>query len=381
MEWLKNMGLKKAFFILTFLFLLCSIILGGIAFWACFTIINMLTDSTSIIINVNNSAPIPNLRNSEKINWLLKLLGYLQIALPIIFVVLGLFLADIIFYKVKIKKPLAILQNGTERIQQQDLNFSMTKLANDELGDLCESFEIMRMELVNNKKELWRQMEERKILNIAFSHDLRNPITVVKGATKMLKKEIDEQHLSSNNTKENIELIMQYSIRIEEYIEAMTSIQKLEELKYTFQPDDWSIFSGNLERALAILNIDRTKELIFTFHGAEKKIWMDRSIIENTAENLISNALRYADKYVWIDWKCNHEELILTVSDDGPGFPSSILLDGPTPFLRNHQNDSVNFGMGLYVCKLFCKKHGGDLKLENELNGAKVIASFNIMER
>jgi two-component system, OmpR family, lantibiotic biosynthesis sensor histidine kinase NisK/SpaK len=68
---------------------------------------------------------------------------------------------------------------------------------------------------------------------------------------------------------------------------------------------------------------------------------------------------------------------VLTVSDDGPGFSPVILQKGATPFLRDDlTGNQEHFGMGLYVCRMLCEKHGGNLTLNNIANGAKAVAEF-----
>ena len=70
--------------------------------------------------------------------------------------------------------------------------------------------------------------------------------------------------------------------------------------------------------------------------------------------------------------------LLLSVADDGPGFPPELLKNGPKPFGTAEGTDG-HFGMGLYSSGLLCCKHGGDLRLENrEAGGAEVTASFQI---
>ena len=89
--------------------------------------------------------------------------------------------AALLFYRNKLKKPLAELMAASEKISNNDLDFSIEYDSKDELGQLCTSFEIMRTALANNFTEMWRQVEERKQLNAAFAHDLRTPLTVLKG--------------------------------------------------------------------------------------------------------------------------------------------------------------------------------------------------------
>ena len=59
------------------------------------------------------------------------------------------------------------------------------------------------------------------------------------------------------------------------------------------------------------------------------------------------------------------------------GFPATILRKGISPFSRNEISDSEHFGMGLYICKLLCEKHGGSLTIEKMEHGAKTTAVFN----
>ena len=72
-------------------------------------------------------------------------------------------------------------------ISNNNLDFSIKYDSKDELGELCSSFETMRFTLANNFSEMWRQMEERKQLNAAFAHDLRTPLTVLKGYNEILQ--------------------------------------------------------------------------------------------------------------------------------------------------------------------------------------------------
>lgn len=77
------------------------------------------------------------------------------------------------------------------KISRNDLNFSIEYDSKDELGKLCNSFEIMRTTLAENFSDMWRQVEERRQLNAAFAHDLRTPLTVLKGYDEMLKASDD----------------------------------------------------------------------------------------------------------------------------------------------------------------------------------------------
>ena len=92
------------------------------------------------------------------------------------------------------------------------------------------------------------------------------------------------------------------------------------------------------------------------------------------AENLIANAARFACSRMELSLKTDNGFLMLTVVDDGPGFPQELIQNGPKPFGKR-DGDAAHFGMGLYSSQLLCRKHGGDLRLNN-CPGATVTASF-----
>lgn len=384
MERLKQMSLKRAFFFLTMLFLLIAFILStfcvigiGKILQRYGTSLEMKIDGNGVIIppaaTVDNAVPL----------WY-HALGILQLALPVLFVTAGLLLASLVFYRLKLKKPLAELQAGAVRIMQNDLDFSIHSISKDELGQLCNSFEKMRLELLQNNRELWRQMEERKHLNAAFSHDLRNPVTVLKGSAKILKKGLSNGTLSSANAQDSVAMIEDYTGRIETYIEAMSSVQRLEELQCSPKNISFETVLKELADSARLLTMDSSIKIEVKvedqFETLQKNVWLDKAMVFNVAENLITNAVRFAKTKIQISLKLDKETLILSVQDDGSGFPQAILRKGAEPFLRGDEgNDhSPHFGMGLYVCRLLCEKHNGSLQLQNTQDGALVTARFKV---
>ena len=386
MEWLKNKSLKQSFFVISALFLCVGLLLSAISFMACVELRNKVESYPQYQITVDENGEITSSyhngtaqENNQNAKYLF--VDIMQFALPAFFVIVSLVLADITFYRIKLKKPLAILQNSAERIRKQDLDFIVEKLSNDELGELCSAFETMRIELKSNNRELWRQMEERKRLNAAFSHDLRNPVTVLKGCAKLLQKNLAAQKADTSNIKESLSLITQYTARIETYVEAMSTAQKLEDWNYAPQVTRWSVLLNELEQSISFLNNHEKAEIKFTSSGIDTEVSVDKSIIQNVIENLVSNALRYAKTTIQINLSYDTKKIIVCVSDDGTGFSPELLQKGIRPFLRDDNRDEQeHFGMGLYVCSLLCQKHGGNLKVENTPNGAKVTARFLILQ-
>lgn len=372
MERIKQMSLKKSLFALVFIFLLGGLLLAFLSYQLCVNVIDNNGYYHITYATEELAANQVSIQHPQYEIW-----SFLQYFLPVVCIIVSLVLSNIVFYNIKLKKPIAILQSSAERIRQQNLNFTVKKVFNDELGELATAFDSMREELYKNNQELWRQMEERKRLNAAFAHDLRNPVTVLKGSAKMLDSQLKQGGLTIENAVETISLITQYTGRIESYIEAMTGAQKLEAVKFEPKPIYWSELTAELKSSLSIIGTEMDKKISFYCDGENRQINIDGSIIHNTAENLVNNALRFAKNEVSISLLCDDKKITMIITDDGAGFSPAVLKQGAIPFLRGDDGDpSAHFGMGLYICRLQCEKHGGNLILENLDKGAKVTATF-----
>ena len=201
----------------------------------------------------------------------------------VLFPVLGLSAAAALFYRWKLEKPISILSEGTARIQANDLDFSIPQVSQDELGQICAAFEGMRRELLKTNRELWRQAEERKRLNAAFAHDLRNPVTVLKGTVKLLRRgSADEQMLERMDV---------YTRRIEQYVEAMSSIQRLEQMPVQCRPVSLPQLGRELEETARLLAPALNLSCSFPQEGQAE---LDHGLFLTVAENLVTNAARFA---------------------------------------------------------------------------------------
>lgn len=289
------------------------------------------------------------------------------------------------FYRWKIKKPLNVLTVASEKIGANDLDFQVPQPSGDELGRLCASFEKMRGSLEENNKALWKAVEERRRLNAAFSHDLRTPLTVLQGYSDYLLEGLPSGAVSPEKAEETVATMKRSLTRLQRYVEGMNSIQKLEELTPGRQPVEYPALCAQLRETAGILRGPDG----FSFsagNGGKGSLSLDPELVFQVFENLMSNAARYAREQVEIAVCAGDGELRLTVADDGPGFPPEALKRAAEPYYRADKSKETgpgesasvqHFGLGLYICRLLCEKHGGELLLENRpMGGASVTAVF-----
>ena len=372
MERIKQMKLKKALFAMALLNITIAFLLSLFIIWLCIELRSQIAPMGGISINMNSAHVITQPQNSTAQAALLAdIISLVQIILPILIYIIALFTTASMFYHLKLKEPLKILTQGAACIIDNNLDFTIETTSQDELGQLCTAFETMRKTLLENNYTLWRQAEERKRLNAAFSHNLRNPVTVLKGSIKLALKNIEDITTASNPFTDHLLRMESYTNRIEHYVETMSSIQKLEDITLQPEPVKWDSLISELKNMLCFLREDTQKQIQFTPAKYEKNILIDKSVLFQIAENLVSNALRFAAARIDILCSISSGKLLLSVTDDGCGFPEKLLQNGIQPFQKGNE-DMGHFGMGLYTCELLCQKHDGNITLKNNPTGATV---------
>ena len=307
---------------------------------------------------------------NEQDEQLLAILDLLPTVTPPIYSAFCIIAAALLFYKNKLKKPLAELRAASEKIANNDLDFSIDYDSNDELGQLCASFEIMRTTLADNFSKMWRQVEERKALNAAFAHDLRTPLTVLKGYNEMLQASENPQ------TQETAAIMGKHISRMESYVSSMSNLRRMEDAQPEYKLIDLQTVASSLYDSAKIVCAKNGKELILQNDMPVSQLSLDGAFVSQVSNNLISNAVRYARTAVTISFALRDNGLLLSVSDDGKGFDKNGLQKATSPYYTEESNHSEHFGLGLYICKLLCEHHNGYLKIENTTTGAKVSAYF-----
>lgn len=303
---------------------------------------------------------------------------------PVVFAA-GIGITSRLFYKRKLQKPLEMLNRAADKISNNDLDFEISCGRQDELGRLCSSFEKMRHALQDNNREMWRQIEERRRLNAAFSHDLRTPLTVLKGQSEMLIKYAPE--MSEEKIEGTARMMQRHIARLEHYVDTMGDLQRLEDIDAQRKWVDKRELVKQMretgrslcgEKSFRMEEGETDGEAGGTAkeQGGDALVNLDLSIVMQVYENLLANAVRYAERTITVTLSGEKDYFSVTVSDDGKGFSAKDLAEATKPFYKAvEETDHEHFGMGLHICRVLCEKHGGYLELKNA-EGASVTAAF-----
>lgn len=296
--------------------------------------------------------------------------NWIVIAVLFLYFILAVFIASQTFFKRKLDVPLRQLEDAAQKISEKNLDFEIEYSGNDEMGKLCSSFEMMRRQLVQNNIEMWNMIDEQKRVHHVLAHDIRTPLTVTKGYTDILLDYVPEGKLSQEKILATIECINRNIVRLENFVNMMGDMQKLDQLKVKNESTDIKVLFETLRDSAEIICKD--KKLIFLTETDSDTAYTDSSVIVQIITNLVSNANRYAESNVNLECNYRNNKFLIRVSDDGKGFSEEALRHAFEPYYtEENKNQGVHYGLGLSICKTLCNKLGGQISCRNN-NGAEV---------
>lgn len=293
---------------------------------------------------------------------------FMSIAI-IIYSTLCLILADILFYYVKLKKPINLIKMSAERISNSDLDFTLQYDSMDEMGKLCSVIEYMRENLQENNRTMWRQMEERRKVNSVFAHDMRTPLTILKGYLEIF--EMQPEELDVSEIRQNALVMKKHIERMENYVDALNELQKVEDICFCPKRTEWGSLIEQVRQSVEILCRKADKKFLFKTEpeDSNRVLYLDTDILAQLVDNLISNAVRYSKETVEVSLSLESGHICMVVEDDGSGFSQAALNNAFIPFYSESES-STNRGLGLYISNLLCQIHNGSLSIANGNKGA-----------
>lgn len=274
----------------------------------------------------------------------------------------------------KIVLPLEGLRQSAERIKEGDLTDELRATSKDEVGQLTLSFEEMRRRLQESIRMQLQYEENRKGLLSNISHDLRTPITTIKGYAEGIRDGVARtpeklaQYASAIHTRAS---------DMERMVEELFYYSKLDLNKEPFSFED--IDAAELVRGLV-----REHEIDFEREGIQVEweplpeqpvlVRADREKLKRVVRNLLGNSIKFMTrepKRITVGIRADEPgaQVTVMIADNGPGIKSEAL---PHVFDRFYQADdsrtpgSGGSGLGLAIAKQLVEGHGGTIMARSE---------------
>ena len=396
MGMLKNLSIKKTFCFIVLITAIVVILLSAAALQICSNIRDQILLPHAFILQPSVVQPEGNGRytleagsaitNNEAAVFtdqeilLFKLAQAGIVLLPVIFSFAGIACASSVFYRIKLKEPLDALKQGIVHIACNDLTFSINYQKQDEFGQLCGAFEKMRRELLDNNRRMWALVDERKKINASISHDLRTPITVIKGYSEYLGRNIDKDVLAEDGIREIAAYIHQAAGRLEDYANSVYEVQALEDMSLEYKKIVLPDLMKEMQTQLSILSEQHQTKINISEQLPKQTVSIAPAAVFRIVENIVSNALRYCQSQIDLAFCYSQPFLTITIIDDGKGFSAQDRAEAVNYFYKGRK-EKEHFGIGLTICKILAEKHGGTISLDNTPEGgAKVTVKLKIAE-
>ena len=396
MDKLKNLSIKKTFCLIVIITAIVVILLSAASVRICSNIRDQILLPHAIIFQPSVVQPEENGRfileaggaitNDEPTEFtdqeviMFKTAQTLIVLLPVIFSFVGIGCASSIFYHIKLKEPLDALKLGIIHIADNDLSFSIGYHKQDELGQLCGAFEKMRRELLDNNRRMWALVDERKKINASISHDLRTPITVIKGYSEYLDRNIGKGVLKEDGTREIATYIHQAASRLEDYANSVHEVQALEDISLEYKEISLADLMNEMQTQLSILSEQHQTKINISEQLPQRTVSIAPAAVFRIVENVVSNSLRYCKSKIDLDFSYSQPFLTIMVTDDGKGFSAQDQAEAVNYFYKG-KKEKEHFGIGLTICKILAEKHGGTISLDNTPDGgARVTVKLKIEE-
>lgn len=264
-----------------------------------------------------------------------------------------------------ILQPLGKLQEATKKIKDGNLDFTLDVDSEDEIGLLCQDFEEMRMRLRESTEEKVQYDKESKELISNISHDLKTPITAIKGYVEGIQ---DGVASSPEKLDKYIRTIYNKANDMDRLIDELTFYSKIDtnKIPYTFNKINVDSYFRDCVEEVGLDMESRNIELgYFNYVDEDVIIIADAEQLKRVINNIISNSLKYLDKkkgIINIRIKDEGDFIHVGIEDNGKGIAAK---DVPYIFDRFYRTDSSRnssqggSGIGLSIVKKVIEDHGG----------------------
>lgn len=268
-----------------------------------------------------------------------------------------------------IENPINDLARAADDIRGGNLDFEVMGSSYDEIDKLCNNFDIMRKDLKRAALLEKSMKAERSMLLANISHDLKTPVTSIKGYIEGIRDGIADTPEKMNKY---LDTIYTKANSIDEMVSNLSMFSKLELSRLNFSFSELDI-NKLLNDFLENHKLDFEKDnitLINKISSDAAIVNADREKISRVFANLIDNAVKYRsgdNPVIEVKTEKNDGGIYITVTDNGIGIAENELQNVFEGFYRVDSSRTIKgSGLGLGIVKQIVEKHGGKIWLKSE---------------
>ncbi|EGW36624.1 HAMP domain-containing sensor histidine kinase [Desulfosporosinus sp. OT] len=285
----------------------------------------------------------------------------------------------------KIIVPLDLLSYGAEQIKNGNLDFEIKYDSKDEFGTAISNFDEMRARLHQSIQAQLKYEEDRKELVAGISHDLRTPLTAIKGYVKGLKDGVANTPEKQQRYRD---IIYSKACEMDVLVDTLFLFSKLDtgHLPFYFEKVNCKQY---LDEFINQITEDFERNgLKIAYHNScspDTVVKIDSDQMNRVFINILENSAKYKPLDIChVDFEASRkgEEIVLEIRDDGQGVPEEILPNLFNSFYRgdaSRTNPTESSGLGLSIAERIVKAHNGTITAQNK-NGLAIIIKLPVAE-
>lgn len=265
--------------------------------------------------------------------------------------------------------PISQLTDAAKKIKNDNLDFSVMGSEYEEINRLCQMFDDMRIRLKESKDKEAALRNERSMLLANLSHDLKTPVTSIKGYVDGIRDGIAD---TPEKQQKYLDTIYQKATLIDDMVNNLSMFSKLEmsRLEFFFEIGDFWEFAAETAEEY---RLDFSKNQIRLEVGEPVKatVKIDYEKMHRVLANLFENCIKYKSEgqgLVQVSGRVKYDGVFLTVEDTGIGIDESKLEAVFQSFYRVDTARTMNIkgsGLGLGIAKQIVEHHGGKIWLKS----------------
>ncbi|WP_028558714.1 HAMP domain-containing sensor histidine kinase [Paenibacillus pinihumi] len=326
-------------------------------------------------------APFGYVLNNYKDHPLSVTLYVFLILSPVLFFIVYLVLFTKQLYR-RMSQNISLFLQGAEDIATGNLNVALAEMNGKEFNVIRESFNAMVTSLKEAITNLHMMEKERSMMVQSIAHDIRTPITVIKGQVELMEQLLD----SKMCIKKHFETIKSSCNKMVNLTNNLVILYKVEKVDFALHDEPVKLEQMLLDKKREFTAMAHLKGLTirFSIHLSKPIFMLDESMLVRVLDNVLYNSLRFT-RTGEIRLEVHDEPLNSSVSkicfrctDTGEGFKqedTTALFDAmyQEAYYKDH------FGLGLYIAKRIVTNFGGEIKAWNAPHGGAVV-DFYIIE-
>lgn len=286
-----------------------------------------------------------------------------ELAVLLLFVAIAFsFIVALVVQRYISNRLLVLVATMKELSKTGNYKESIADDGKDEISMLSNVFDDLMKQIMEN------QRRKDEFIGIA-SHELKTPLTSIKGYVELLDSIEDKQP-----NKQFAQKALENINKLEKLIQDLLDVSKIQSGQLELNLKEFSIVHFLDETITGFQMIAKTHLIVREDYLDGELITADRQRIEQVLTNLLSNAIKYSpgeDKVI-VESKTNGHELVIKVRDFGMGIPSQEQANIFERFYRT-RDTSIHisgFGLGLYIAKDIIKRHAGKIWVESQDKGS-----------